>query len=307
MDHDQAKLTLANFRPNGSDLNDPSFAEALECAAKDTELGNWLARERAQDELFVESLAAIPIPENLRENLFESLAQAYESAPGYTQFDHEFSKAFKDIEVPAELRGDILAAMSVEKKVTDLPASQEPAAIQRRARRFPKYGLAAAAAVIIAAAAAFLWPPNPHRKIAEMTPEAIQADSMAFLDGNFILDRQNPNQEKLFQFLSSNELPSSRTLPETLKNYAGVGCKRLDFNDKPASLICFREQEGDPIVHLIVLHKEDVEGDLPNLAEAQNQVDQAEDSKWSVTSWRDEEKAFFLMSMMPPQQLMGVF
>ncbi|MGJ8726169.1 MAG: hypothetical protein ACSHYB_16555 [Roseibacillus sp.] len=307
MDHAQAKLILASFRPNGSDLNDPAFAEALGLAAEDKALGQWLANERAQDMAFADSLAEFPIPENLRESLFEVLAAA-QGAPGYNQFDHDFAGALAGIQPPANLRDDILAAMEVEKKVTALPTSPRRENGRKKLFSLPGIGIAAAAGI----AAAVLWttflkPSNPSMQLAATTPQALQAKSIDFLSGNFSLDRKDPKQEALYQFLASNELPSPNILPAGLQASQGIGCKRLDFNDKPASLICYQQSPDQPIVHLIVMRRDSVEGELPVLAEAKKNCEKCKRTGWAMASWRDEDKAFFLLGQMEPEQLAAIF
>ncbi len=49
MDKEEARFILRCFRPDGADAENPDFAQALGWAAKDRELGEWLARERACD------------------------------------------------------------------------------------------------------------------------------------------------------------------------------------------------------------------------------------------------------------------
>ncbi|GHC46288.1 hypothetical protein [Roseibacillus persicicus] len=307
MDHTQAKLILSSFRPNGSDLHDPAFAEALALAAEDKELGQWLANERAQDMAFADSLADFPIPESLRESLFEALATAYDS-PGYNQFDHDFAGALAGLEPPSNLRGDILAAMEIEQKVTTLP----PASNARKRRKslfsLPAIGGAAAAGIV----AALVWtsllkPSDPDITVASITPHAVQVEAINFLNGNFSLDRRDPKQESLYQFLASNELPSPNILPVGLQEADGIGCKRLDFNNKPASLICYRQSPDQPTVHLLVFQRSDIEGDLPEMAQARKSCSHCTRSGWSIASWRDEDKAFFLLGKMEPDQLAAVF
>lgn len=307
MDHAQAKLILSSFRPNGSDVNDPAFAEALALAAEHKDLGQWLANERAQDLAFAESLAEFPIPEDLRESLFEALA-ATQDSPGYNQFDHDFAGALADIQPPDNLRSDILAAMEVEQKVTSLPTQPKRQKERKTWFSLPGIGIAAAAGIVAAIVwTTFFKPANPQRQLASLTPAAVQNDAIDFLSGNISLDRKDPKQEALYRFLASNELPSPNILPAGLESSKGVGCKRLDFNDKPASLICYQQTPEEPIVHLIVFRKDDIEGDLPLIADAKKQCTQCPRSGWSVAKWRDEDKAFFLLGKMDSEQLAAVF
>jgi len=59
MDKEEARFILRCFRPDGADAENPDFAEALAWAAKDRELGEWLARERARDADFASALSSV--------------------------------------------------------------------------------------------------------------------------------------------------------------------------------------------------------------------------------------------------------
>ncbi len=306
MNEEKAKLILASFRPSGSDLNDSAFAEALTLAAEEKSLGQWLAQERAKDLAFAESLAEFPIPEDLRETLFEVLATT-QQAPGYSQLDHDFASALCDIQPPTNLRNDILAAMEVEQKVAAIPVTHEREKPRKALLSLPSIGMAAAAGIVAALVwTIFLKPSNPERYVASMEPIALEVEAINYLSGNISLDREDPEQESLYQFLASNGLPSPDDLPEGLKNATGIGCKRLSFNDKPASLICYRQAPGDPIVHLIVFNKDSVHGELPSIANVSVNDSKAHDG-WSVAKWSSEDMCYMLISEMESNKLDTVF
>ncbi|GAB4176011.1 MAG: hypothetical protein Fur0032_15860 [Terrimicrobiaceae bacterium] len=69
MDNEQAKLILQAYRPGGEDASDPFFAEALEQARRDPELGNWLAAQRRFDESMRRALKSVQPPDSLRDSL----------------------------------------------------------------------------------------------------------------------------------------------------------------------------------------------------------------------------------------------
>ncbi|MEM9080106.1 MAG: hypothetical protein AAGC74_05375 [Verrucomicrobiota bacterium] len=304
MDLEQAKLILGSFRPCGSDANDPAFTEALELAARNPELGIWLAKERAQDLAFTNALGGVEIPENLREEIFELLANNI-SSPGYDESDQGFSAALASIQPPAGLRDDILAAMNVESKITRLP--------EKKANRrwfglpaMPAIGLAAAAGIALAVVLTNIS--NPNIAIdGPVTASAVQTGAINFLSGNMTLDRQDPRQEHLYQFLASNELPTPEILPVGLREARGVGCKKLNFDDRPASLICYQQDEDSPVVHLIVMRKDHVEGGIPEMVEATKNCNHCHRTGWSMASWTDEERAFFFLGKMDPKQLAAFF
>ncbi len=74
MDNEQARFILRSFRPDGADAGDPDFAEALKLAMENRELGEWLASERAFDAEFANALGTVDLPENLREDIMACLA-----------------------------------------------------------------------------------------------------------------------------------------------------------------------------------------------------------------------------------------
>ena len=47
MDKEHAKFLLQSYRPDGADAQDSDFAEALQLAAEDRDLGEWLANEHS--------------------------------------------------------------------------------------------------------------------------------------------------------------------------------------------------------------------------------------------------------------------
>ncbi|MBK1833169.1 hypothetical protein [Roseibacillus ishigakijimensis] len=314
MDQDQAKLILASFRPNGSDFQDPAFAEALALAAEDRDLGQWLAQERARDMAFADSLAEFPIPENLRENLFAALANV-QDPPGYDEFDHEFAQVLGNLAPPSNLRSDILAAMEVEQKVTALPAAAPLSELPHKKNTWftwPSFGLAAAAGIV----AALVWTgglapdqtTTPAAQLASITPDNVQAQAINFLSGQeFRLDHRAPEKEANYRFLTSKQLPAPNILPAGLENASPLGCKIVNFNGKPASLICYQQAPDQPVVHLIVLRREAVKGDLPELANARFACRQCTRTGWSMAQWRDDDKAFFLLGKMDVDQLATVF
>lgn len=63
------RLFLQCLRPNGQDNNDPVLHEALQQAANDPALQQWLTREQAFDRAFAEALASVPPPPGLQATL----------------------------------------------------------------------------------------------------------------------------------------------------------------------------------------------------------------------------------------------
>jgi hypothetical protein len=112
MDKEQARFILRSFRPDGADAEDPDFAEALRVATENRELGEWLASERAFDAEFARALGTVDLPENLREDIIACLAAERGDFPqAEDATDAAWIGAFASIQPPASLRDEVLAAM----------------------------------------------------------------------------------------------------------------------------------------------------------------------------------------------------
>src|SRR2546430_8305491 len=69
MDSRQAKEILMRYRPGTTHANDPEFAEALEQAERDPELGRWFERHRAFQSTVADRFKQIAVPQHLREKI----------------------------------------------------------------------------------------------------------------------------------------------------------------------------------------------------------------------------------------------
>jgi len=116
MDKNHAKFILQSYRPDGADAADADFQEALQLAAGDRELGQWLAQERSHDAIFVEALSDVNIPDSLRDDLLSIMEFGGLEAGMSSELDDLFVGAVAQQVPPAGLRDQILSAMEVEKK-----------------------------------------------------------------------------------------------------------------------------------------------------------------------------------------------
>jgi len=280
------------------DAENPDFAEALAWAAKDRELGEWLARERSRDADFATALNSVGIPPVLREEILVGLAMERGDAVVYPdRFDVSVIGAMASIRPPSNLRGEILSAM------------ERTAAEPVKARRWWHYGLPVAAAAGIALA--FLATrsneagdqpvvDNPELTapsggvvpvVASLPIGKVEEEFIkTFETPGFKLDLNNPDHHALFDHLKSAKLPCpNRCLPKGLKEIPGLGCRELDVEGKKGALVCFK-QEND-VVHLMVFKRCDVRCKLPK--EGQPAFDKH--GKWTVARWSDEDWVFVLM------------
>jgi hypothetical protein len=66
MTHEDAKIILQAYRPDGSDARDADFCAALQLAREDPELAKWFERQQAFDRAFAAKLRAVEPPAELR-------------------------------------------------------------------------------------------------------------------------------------------------------------------------------------------------------------------------------------------------
>lgn len=298
MDKEEARFILRCFRPDGADAENPDFAEALAWAAKDRELGEWLARERASDAGFAAALNSVTIPNILREEILVSLAMERGDAAIYPDaFDTSVIGAMAGIQPPARLRGEILAAM------------ERTAAAPLKARRWWHYGVPAAAAAGIAFAFLATRPPGdatlvvnpPSIDDAPPASEVVPVVSTlpiskveegfirTFETPGFKLDLENKDHHALFEFIKGAKLPCpNRCLPKGLKEFSGWGCRQLEVDGKKGALVCFK-QDGEE-VHLVVFKRCDVKCKVPK-----DRPSFGKHGKWARARWSDDEWVFVLL------------
>lgn len=299
MDKEQARFILHSFRPNGADAQDSSFSEALNLAAADRELGEWLVRERAHDSEFSDRLNSVEIPADLRATIKNVISENdHVAVPD--QLDYEFIAALAQIRPLVGLREQILNAMDLESKSIPFPARTH-----LKSRWLT--GLAAAAAITLGL---FLFfGPGTAPVLASTTPPVIQKTALDYFQSPlFSLDLKNEQQAALFMWLESKNLPTPSTLPLGLKNIPGIGCRELSIgpDNIPASLICFKPADGNT-VHLVVLKKEHLATDLPNATEARKNCHGCKRSGWATAQWSDDQNVYFLFGKRDPAELACIF
>ena len=313
MDKEQAKILLAAFRPDGSDATDPAFAHALRLVAADADLAAWLARERAFDLSFAESLRSCALPEDLRENILSVLAGDPEALPPLRSGeDNTMAAALATLPVPEELRQSIAAAM--ERSGGCLLSPKRPS---RSLRGFLPVGAAAAAGIALAV---WLSQPGPEssgsasQAAAAGTPSASSASAPLPLDlvlagvirtvgtSEIPLDTVTEDTGELIEHLRERKLPCPGGLPRGLKHLKGMGCKEWVIDGRRGSLICFHHSAAGTL-HLLVLRSEDVSCKLPC---SKNPVIE-QDGGWSVARWSENRRVFLLIGHAPPDELRAMF
>lgn len=303
MDKEEARFILRCFRPDGADAAAPEFAEALELAAADRELGEWLARERAQDAEFSSMLGKLALPDGLREEILTGLAVERGVQPKVDEIDAPLIGALAMVGPPDGLREEILAAM--EQSATGTTRNGNGS--------WWRFGLPLAAAAGIALAFSI----NSGSDVAGSGPDReslvpgstvpisyIEEQAIATLESpTFKLDLKNEDHGELFRFITkSGRACPSGCVPKGLKAEPGLGCRVIEWDGKPGAIVCFRRGE-DEIVHLVVFRRADVAGELP--IGRRPQIDQHGD--WAVATWEEGNRVFMLLGQTEKEHLGELF
>jgi hypothetical protein len=295
MDKERARFVLRSFRPDGADSMDHDFAEALQLATSDRELGEWLMRERAFDAEFAEALARVDLPEGLRESVLLAMVQDGGGLPKPdTGVESEMISAVAGIEIPAGLRAQIIEAMERTVKV------------ERPVFGWKRFGIPLAAAAGIALAFVYAKKGDPGQIVENETRIPIDAVQVGFMNAFesplFSLDRMDENAPHLMSYLHDKGLPCGKGyLPPGLVGLEGVGCRELIIDGKRGSLLCFDDKNGT--VHLIIFKREDVECNLPGMSNPL--IVQSGD--WAEACWQTGDYVFSMMSIRDKATFAGFF
>lgn len=297
MDKERAKFVLQSFRPDGADVGDDDFAEALKLATMDRELGEWLVRERAFDAEFAECLARVNLPQGLRESVLLAMVQ---SGSGYPKVELDNDRAMVTgmacVKVPVELRARILESMERTKIVEMQPKS------------WMRFAMPVAAAAGVMMAFVFLMNKPKDGKIADSSNHRISVDAVQasfvglYQKPGFSLEKKGTDQHELVSYLQGKKLPcGGMKFPKGLEDMKGLGCCEIVVGEKKGSLICFGEKDG--IVHLIIFRRNDVEGVLPTV----DQPNISQSGEWAQACWANENFAYTLMSNSQGTELKELF
>ena len=75
MDREEAKYLLQACRPSGKDAADPNFAEALDLAKRDQELGSWFTEQQRISQALTTKLQEIPVPTDLKTRILSGKSE----------------------------------------------------------------------------------------------------------------------------------------------------------------------------------------------------------------------------------------
>lgn len=244
MDNREAKFILNAYRPAGQDASDRRFAEALEQARWDPILGRW----------FSDSIL----------------------------FDTAMTEKLRTIEVPPDLRENILAGVKVSRPL-------------RWSTPFIKWTLAAAL-VLSAAVGSLIWHNTRPAHLTAWQNAALDVvSSLVRSESQF--DAQSHTAAELVGWLRANHAPAPQKLPDNLGNLASLGCKTFLWNGKPVSVICFMRPDGG-LIHLVTTNvSRSVDRAL------QHEAKFLQHGGWATATWREGDKIYMLALEGSPEQL----
>jgi hypothetical protein len=297
MDKEQARFILRSFRPDGADVDSHDFAEALAMAARDRELGEWLAAERAFDASFAAALASVELPQSLRDDILGCLASSRGDRPqAEDAYDAAMIGAFASIQPPPGLRGQILTAME---------RSRSPVVMHQSLWRRLAIPMAAAAGIALAL---IVTRETTSDKLiaandAPVSVDLVQAGFIrAYESPIFSLDMKRADHRELVKHLKSRKLPCPGCLPPGLANVKGIGCRELIIDGKRGSLICYDERENGA-VHLVIFRREDVCGEVPS----RERANFSQHGSWAAARWGDDKNVFILIGATDIGKLSRLF
>jgi len=244
MDNWEAKFILNAYRPGGQDATDPRFAEALEQARRDPVLERW----------FSESIA----------------------------FDTAMTEKLRAMEVPPDLRENILAGVKVSRPL-------------RWSKPFIKWAIAAALSAM-AILGSLIWHETRPAHLAGWQNQALDVIS-SLVRNESSFDAQSHNADELLAWLRVNHAPVAQTLPQNLDKLESLGCKTFSWAGKPVSVICFMRPDGG-LIHLVTMSTS-VESDL----ELKRQPRIVQQNHWATAMWREGEMTYMLALEGSPDQL----
>lgn len=311
MDKEHARHILSHFHHRPDEVPADELATALEWAAKDRELSEWLIDERGHDAAFARAIKTIKLPDGLRDEILAVIDPEKHFSAGRDDFDEAMMAGIQTIHPPERLRAEILMAMN-----------QSAPASAGRGHRWWKIAapLAAAAGITMALIISFDDPgatsATPHSSVATPTPASSAAipvsrvvdSSITHLSrADFQFTHASSDLPELFAHIREQGLPcATRAVPAGLMEHTALGCSFVRIGQHRAAIICFRlgTQGKQAFVHLVVLPRGDValdkEPDAPN-----RRVHRHGD--WSALPWSQDERVFVLLTEGPPEKLEKLF
>ena len=247
MDLEKAKFVLSCYRPDGGDAHDESFVEALALVAENRELSDWFAKERSMDSTFSQAMCSLEVPSELRGDILASMTPDLSSADD-PKVDTAFIYAMHEITPPAGLRQQILTAMEQETKVVK--------------GGFPIWKLLPIAAAAVLAVSVFIifnQSENPQTSIVQGKKSSVfsvQVEAVEQMRNTDIQLVTNSIHDSM-DWLNARQLPTT-DIPASLQDMTCLGVSEFAVSGGgKGSIVRFESDAGDKI-NMLVLAKDDV-------------------------------------------------
>lgn len=312
---EQAKVLLSNFRPNGMDSQDPDFAEALQLATQNRELGEWLANERSQDDKFANALQSIQIPSSLKDEILTAIEGEVEIAED-PELDALFQQAIKSVKPAKGLKDQILVAMDKEYEL----------ATENKIIHLWKV-LPFAAAALVALSVILIIPKNSDNKtivlsdkIESISPKLnpIESNTIKSYDIQRTVGRKlindgihlvSNNYLDSIKWLKKERLPTFE-ISDKLKTMTCVGCSKVEIAEGiEASIVRFLTLDNKEVNLLVI--PESLVTDLDELPKSQNitQLDSyfCPECKYWIARMKSEGSVVIVLSKLDKQDTIGIF
>ena len=269
MNNEEAKFILRAYRPDGQDARDPQFAEALEQARLDPELGRWFAEQTTFDKAVSQKLQAIPVPADLRASILAG-RKIIRPVPWWTRRLHPAAAA---------------AMLALTFATIGLFAAREPAEAPADFKHFSNdltdylgkgYGVL------------------PK----EMQPATEQVGY--FGDQSYRITYRSPSLDDIRQWLTTNGGHGEFKGPRGLGRALNLGCGVLNWRGRRVSLIAFQTGRSLPHdkIHVAIINSAELPDPpapgVPSLIELGN---------WSTAAWNDGKLTYFLVAPLEPYKL----
>ena len=307
MDKAEARHLLSHFHERTDEVPVDDLVAALEWAAKDRELNEWLAVERRDDDVFSRAIQAVALPTGLREEILAVLDPEKSFALESDDFDRAMSDRLQAVEPPDNLRVEILNAMQ-----------QSAPVFARPARRWWKFAAPLAAAAGVAVAFLITLDDRAGSPVSPLTDAGIsRAQPGAVVPVSRVIDatishlsqpsfqfaRASSELPELITFIGENGIPCpDSVIPDGLQQQVALGCSFVRIDQKHGAVICFKLSEQQ-FAHLVIMSSRDVA--LEKMAvTGQRRIQRG---AWNAWPWSDDQRVLVLLTDGPPEVLEELF
>ncbi len=224
--------------------------------------------EDRRDPLFLEALAAVEKDPELKKWWEQEQA-----------WDQKVRRALAESPIPQELRGRLRS--------------------RGRGRRVSTGAWMALAASVVLFFSFFFRSSEPQGPV-----ELVQFEAAAlnFIQSPFFLSLKSPDPTEIRHWIAAKGVASDYTLPPKLQALEGIGCRVAKVNGISAAMICFKCEEKDREVHLMIVDLRHLQGAPPE----GHPVFMAQ-GKWSTASWSDGRHGYLLAGDVPLEKIKGYF